>query len=140
MKFAANHHRGSLNRTALNLSSMIDVTFLLLIYFIVTTVFALPEDMLSPSLKVESNTSSQELDYEPQIVTLKMEQSRPVYVLGEHVIQGREEFSSVITKLPLAPGLVIRVESEVPVGFAVAAIQDSKNVGFHGVTYVPAFD
>jgi biopolymer transport protein ExbD len=35
----------------LNLASMIDLTFLLLIYFMVTTVLARPEDRLSPTLQ-----------------------------------------------------------------------------------------
>ena len=119
---------------------MIDVTFLLLIYFIVTTVFALPEDMLSPALKVESNSVSQEVDLEPQVVTLSMLGTEPAYLLGDRVIHDRKQFGSVIAQLPLEPGIIIRVEDKVPVGFAIAAIQESKDAGFHGVTYVPAID
>jgi len=58
--------RGGL--ATLNMSSMIDVTFLLLIYFIVSTVFSLPEDQLTPALEVEQGSSSVETDLEPQIV------------------------------------------------------------------------
>ena len=119
---------------------MIDVTFLLLIYFIVTTVFTPPEDILSPALKVEEGTSAQEYDFEPQIVTVTMQGSIPAYLLGEQVLRSREQLATTISKLPRDPGIIIRVEDDVPVGFAVSAIQESRNAGFERVTYVPATD
>ena len=140
MNFSQSSKRRSLNRTALNLSSMIDVTFLLLIYFIVTTVFTPPEDVLSPALKVEEGASSQEQDFEPQIVTVVLRDSKPAYILGEQVIRDRLQFAELINKLPREPGIIIRVQDDVPVGFAVAAIQESRNAGFERVTYVPAAD
>jgi biopolymer transport protein ExbD len=138
MNFSQSSKRRSLNRAALNLSSMIDVTFLLLIYFIVTTVFTPPEDMLSPALKVEEGSSLQEQDFEPQIVTVVMRDSAPAYLLGEQVIRDRQQLATIIQKLPRDPGIIIRVQDNVPVGFAVAAIQESRNAGFERVTYVPA--
>lgn len=140
MNFTNTQNRRRINKTALNLSSMIDVTFLLLIYFIVTTVFTPPEDILSPALKVEEGTSSQEQDLEPQIVTVTIHDSLPAYLIGEQVIRNRNQFASIITQLPREPGIIIRVEDDVPVGFAVSAIQESRNAGFERVTYVPASD
>jgi len=58
MRFSASKERHKLNRAAVNLSSMIDVTFLLLVYFIVTTVFTPPEDLLTPALKVDEQQKS----------------------------------------------------------------------------------
>ena len=71
---------------------MIDVTFLLLIYFIVTTVFTPPDDILSPALKVEEGTSSQELDLEPQgdpvrSWTIKDEHGRRILTNGLCIMQ-----------------------------------------------------
>ena len=140
MNFTNTQQRRRLNKAALNLSSMIDVTFLLLIYFIVTTVFAPPEDLLSPALKVEESTSAQEQDFEPQIVTVAIQGSRPAYLLGDQVLRNREQLAIIISKLPRDPGIIIRVEDDVAVGFAVAAIQESRNAGFERVTYVPASD
>ena len=37
---------------------MIDVTFLLLLYFLVTTVLSLPEDRLSPTLQSSADSSA----------------------------------------------------------------------------------
>ena len=38
-------------RLTVNLTSMIDVTFLLLVYFLVSTVLARPEDLLTSSIQ-----------------------------------------------------------------------------------------
>ena len=48
---------------------MIDVTFLLLLYFMVTTVLAKPEDRLSPTLQTQRDSAvSSASDFQPQIV------------------------------------------------------------------------
>ncbi|MBT4531004.1 MAG: biopolymer transporter ExbD [Phycisphaerae bacterium] len=140
MNFLQAKNRHSINKTALNLSSMIDVTFLLLIYFIVTTVFTPPESSLSPALKLEEGIPSQEQDFEPQIVNVQLQNGIPVYLLGGQVMFSRIDFTSVISKLPIDPGLIIRVHDDVPVGFAITAVQEARNVGFERVTYVPAVD
>ena len=140
MNFSHTKKRRRLNQAALNLSSMIDVTFLLLIYFVATTVYTLPEDKLSPALKYEDGSASQEQEFEPQIITVTMLDSLPTYVLGEQIIRDRTQLAVIIAKLPHDPGIIIRVEDAVPVGFAVAAVQESRNAGFERVTYVPASD
>lgn len=138
MRFAAKKQRHKLNRAAVNLSSMIDVTFLLLVYFIVTTVLAPPEDLLVPALKVEEGTSLTQEDLEPQIIEVRIQNGIPVYAIGEHVCTDRKSLNAVIVTLPIEPGLIIRVGNEVPVGFAIAAIQIARDAHFDKVTYVPA--
>jgi biopolymer transport protein ExbD len=93
--------------------------------------------MLSPALQTEEGTATTEQDFEPQIVTVTMQSGLPVYLLGELVILDRTQFAATISKLPRDPGIIIRVQDNVPVGFAIAAIQESRNVGFQRVTYVP---
>ena len=72
MNFTSSPQRHRLNRAAVNLSSMIDVTFLLLIYFLVTTVLTPPEDLLAPALNMEDGTSMKQEDLEPQIVKVEL--------------------------------------------------------------------
>ncbi|MDP7006520.1 MAG: biopolymer transporter ExbD [Phycisphaerales bacterium] len=125
---------------ALNMSSMIDVTFLLLIYFIVTTVLNPPEDQLTPALKVEQGVSSNQSDLDPQIVTVTTIRSVPVYKIGEQVLQDRIQLAALLAKLPHDPGLIVRVDDTIRVEFAIAAVQEARNAGFDRVTYVPASD
>ena len=119
------------------MSSMIDVTFLLLIYFIVTTVLTPAENQLTPALKVEQGVAEKDNDLEPQILGVKMLGSAPAYVIGEQVLRERTQLAALLARLPRDPGLIIRVENTVTVGFAIAAVQEARNAGFERVTYVP---
>ena len=121
----------------LNMSSMIDVTFLLLIYFILTTVFSPPEDQLTPALKVEQGSASEETDLEPQIVSVTSIGSQQVYQIGDQTIPDRSQLAMILVRLPNDPGIIIRVDDAVTVGFAIAAVQEARDAGFERVTYVP---
>ena len=136
MSFSKGNRRG-INRAALNMSSMIDVTFLLLIYFIVSTVLSKPEDQLNPTLMVDQGTAVNESLLEPQIILVEKRNLIPVYALGDLVFTSREELSKVLQALPKDPGVIIKADNNVLVAFAVAAIQESRDAGFEKVTYVP---
>ena len=116
---------------------MIDVTFLLLIYFILTTVFSAPEDQLTPALRVERGSTSEETDLEPQIVSVTSIGSQQVYQIGDQIIPDRSQLAMILVRLPNDPGIIIRVDDAVTVGFAIAAVQEARDAGFERVTYVP---
>ena len=136
MQFGNKKQEKSRTQT-LNMSSMIDVTFLLLIYFIVTTVFSPPEDQLTPALKVEQGSSSAETDLEPQIVSVTSVGSQQVYQIGDQTFGDRAQLATILDRLPNDPGIIIRVDDAVTVGFAIAAVQEARDAGFERVTYVP---
>ena len=116
---------------------MIDVTFLLLIYFIITTVIATPEDALIPALKAEKSSTVSQDNFEPQIIHVTTVNSEPVYQLGDRSFVDRQQLAIVMKKLPKDPGVIFRVDNNVSIGFAIAAIQEARNTGFEKVTYVP---
>ena len=60
MRIHARKNSRRADRLTLNLASMIDCTFLLLAYFIVTTIVVSPEDRLSPNLQSERDESAAE--------------------------------------------------------------------------------
>ncbi len=123
----------------LNLASMIDVTFLLLLYFLVTTVLALPEDRLSPSLQTESDSAAgPTADFEPQIVEVVLVDGAPAYRLGTELMRDKASLVAALKRLHKPSGLFVKVFDEVPVGAAAAAIQAGRDAGFEQVTYVPA--
>jgi biopolymer transport protein ExbD len=125
-------------RITLNLASMIDVIFLLLIYFMVTTIIAPPEDRLSPTLQTrQENATGPATDFQPQVVEVRRGPSGPEYRLGTRVIPDRAGLRQAMEPLMKSEGVFIKVYDQVPVGFAVAAIQVARDVGFEKVTYVP---
>ncbi|HIO52022.1 MAG TPA: biopolymer transporter ExbD [Phycisphaerales bacterium] len=137
MRFARSNRRG-INRAALSLSSMIDVTFLLLIYFIITTVLSKPEDQLNPALLVDQGSVVDESLMDPQIIYVQTVNLQPIYKLGSQQFTDRFKLAEVLQVLPKEPGIIIKADDSVTVGFAVAAIQESRDAGFTKVTYVPA--
>ncbi|MBC8201460.1 MAG: biopolymer transporter ExbD [Planctomycetes bacterium] len=137
MNFCPTGKRKPSSHASLNLSSMIDVTFLLLIYFIITTVIATPEDALIPALKAEKSSTVSQDNFEPQIIHVTTVNSEPVYQLGDRSFVDRQQLAIVMKKLPKDPGVIFRVDNNVSIGFAIAAIQEARNTGFEKVTYVP---
>jgi biopolymer transport protein ExbD len=116
---------------------MIDVTFLLLVYFIVSTILTPPEEKLTAALKVEEGSSINEEPLEPQIIQVQMKDGTPEYVIADQIYTTKAELSRIISLLPRDPGLIVRVHNNVPVGFAVVPIQVAKDADFEKVTYVP---
>ena len=133
----SNAKRTSTKHAVLNLSSMIDVTFLLLIYFIVTTVIATPEDLLKVALKVEQSSTVTVDHFEPQIILVTTINNQYVYQMGDRSFTDRIQLAEFLEALPKEPGVIIRVTNFVPVSFVVTAIQEARNAGFEKVTYVP---
>lgn len=120
----------------LNLASMIDIVFLLLIFFIVTTSLALPESRLSPALQKNDRETST-LDYTPQVIRVSTANGRNLYRLGSRVIEDRAELTAVLRELQRDLGIFVQVDDSASVEAAATAIQCCRDAGFEKVTYVP---
>ncbi|MCP4797295.1 MAG: biopolymer transporter ExbD [Phycisphaeraceae bacterium] len=140
MRIVPRHHQSD-RRMALSLSSMIDVVFLLLAYFLITTVVTQREDRLTPNLQLERDASGGETqDFEPQVVEVLVIDSSVVFRIGGRDFTERTALIAALEELPKDPGLFIRVTDGPSVGDAAMAIQCGRDAGFEEVTYVPAAD
>lgn len=118
---------------------MIDVTFLLLIYFLQTMIVAPDEDQLTPAIQTQDKESTGELqDFQPQIIEVRTISGDFTYRLGSQLFFDAQSLESALRPLPKDTGVFIRVHGDVPAGFAVSALQASHDAGFEKVTYVPA--
>jgi biopolymer transport protein ExbD len=139
MRIRVKKSRRRADQIALNLASMIDVTFLLLIYFMVTTVLARPEDRLEPTLQTQSpEQTGTTSDFQPQRVEVLQLDGKAVYRLSGQVFTSQRDLTTALQPLPKDPGVFVDVHDGVAVGFAVAAIQAARDAGFKQVTYVPS--
>lgn len=138
MRIGTRKSRRRQDRVTLNMASFIDATFLLLAYFLVTTSLTMPEDRLSPTLQTRSPEAGQASDFQMQKVDVMRIDGEPAYRLSSRVLRDRTELRDALEPLPKDAGVFILVHDEVPVGFAVAAIQVARDMGFDQVTYVPA--
>lgn len=139
MRVKAKKNRRRNSRLTLNMASMIDCTFLLLAYFLLTMVVLEPEDQLSPNLHADKTAAAGAIsDFQPQIVDVVVLDSGPMYLLGERAFQDKASLRSALKELATDAGLFVRVHPGPTVGFAAAAMQAGRDAGFAEITYVPA--
>jgi len=138
MRIRTSSSRNNVERFTLNLASMIDVTFLLLIFFMVTTVLIRPEDRLTPMLKTRSDATAMQQDFQSQRIEVLIMEGMPIYRLSGQRFTVSGDLRLALIPLPKEPGVFINVEDQVPIGFAVGALQAAHDAGFTKVTYVPA--
>lgn len=131
-------HESAVASVSSKLTPMIDVVFLLLIYFIVTATFAQREDELASALKAETREGGASADLVPQIVRIEREGDATVYRLGTRSTSSLEALQSWLAVLPKDAGVFVRVSDDVSVDAVVAALQVCKDAGFSRVSYVPA--
>jgi biopolymer transport protein ExbD len=118
---------------------MIDVTFLLLAYFLLTTIVSQREDRLSPNLAIDqSSAGSRSQDLEPQVLEVALRDGAVAWSIGSRVFTERADLLQALEELPKEPGLFVRVLDGPTVAAAAAAIQCGRDAGFKEVTYVPA--
>jgi biopolymer transport protein ExbD len=131
--------RRRIDRITINLASMIDVSFILLFYFLVATMLEDRENRLSTGLQTQSaNAASAAGDFQTQVIEVRVIDDQPAYKIGEHMCRDRASLAAALEPLPKSQGVFVKVFDNVPVGFAVAAVQIARDAGFDQVTYVPA--
>jgi len=123
----------------LSMTSMIDVVFLLLIFFMTTASFVRTERDLDSAIKVNSRSASQAAsDLEPAIVQVVPGGGGFVYKLGTREITSEQELEQVLRQFEnKADGAFVRVADQAPFAMAAAAIQACKDAGFLVVSYIP---
>lgn len=124
----------------LSMTSMIDVVFLLLIFFLVTTTFVRPEKQLVSSIKVqEKNASDSVSDLEPAIIEILGPTDRVRYRLGAVVTNDLAEIEKVLKTFEnKMDGAFVKVDDEVPFDHVAQVIAACKRAGFFVVSYLPA--
>ncbi len=129
--------RRSARLGALPLTSMIDVVFLLLIFFLVTANFAQDEHKLPATLQTEGG-GVRSSDLQPQIVQIRLQGNEPIFVIGEVAVRDRQSLEALLKNLPKEPGIAIKSDPDVPISAIAAALQAARNAGFQKRSYVPS--
>lgn len=121
---------------ALPLTSMIDVVFLLLIFFLVTADFAKKESKLPAALQTEGGGVSSS-DLQPQIIQITLQEGQVIFTIGQVRCTDRASLESVLNQLPRDPGIAIKSAPDVPIQAVATALQAARNTGFARRSYVP---
>ena len=136
MKLSNRQLRGS--RLELSMTSMIDVVFLLLIFFIVTTTFVRPEREIVSSIKVnEKQTAANDSNLDPAIVDVIRQNSEVLFRIGAVRTNDLEEVKKLLAGFEnKVDGAFVRVADDVPYEAAAQAIGACKASGFTSVSYL----
>ncbi len=126
-------------RLELSMTGMIDVVFLLLIFFLVTSAFVPVEHHLPTSIQYQAISSQQrQSDLEIAVIEIRQEGQTAVFQIGGLVTGDREELRRVLHQFPnKLDGAVVRAADEVLADLVAKTIADCKAEGFTTVTYVP---
>ncbi|MCA9310525.1 MAG: biopolymer transporter ExbD [Phycisphaerales bacterium] len=122
----------------LEITSLIDVIFLLLIFFLVSARQQPPESELAPALQAERVSGGRSADLQPQIVEVALIENQPGFRIGQNVVRDRDALSTILSDLPREDGVFVRASNLVTTEWAMAALQACADAGFDKVTYVPA--
>lgn len=123
----------------LSMTSMIDVVFLLLIFFMVTMSLAKTERQLDSGIRASRRSPAQaKSDLEPAIVDVVRSKGRFVYRLGTREIESYQELTRLLRQFTnKGDGAFVRVSDEAPFRMAAGAVQACKSANFPSVSYVP---
>ena len=121
----------------MEMTPMIDVIFLLLIYFFLSTTYRPPESRLSPALQAERVGGGSGADFTPQIVDVALFDGRPGFQIGMRLVFDRESLTRLLERLPKEGGVFVRGGNDVSASWAIDALQAATDAGFFKVTYVP---
>lgn len=125
------------NRFELAMTSMIDVIFLLLIFFMLNVRFRLAERNLESGLQTRSARAAPS-HLEPVVVEFERSASGAyVYKLGAREIATSEELGRVLKALGPADQAFVKVRDDAPFSMVAAAIQACSDSGYLSVAYVP---
>ena len=121
------------------MTSMIDVVFLLLIFFLVTTTFIKPERQIASNIKVDQKESGQfQSDLEPAVIDVFQIGDKPAFKMGAVTTSDVEQLRKILKSFEnKKDGAFVRVSSEVVFEGAARAIGVCKDAGFATVSYVP---
>ena len=119
---------------------MIDVVFLLLIFFLVTTSFRTPTQSIITAIVSPNNTPAATLDNDVQQVTLAVaNQSGNIgYKMGGIQTNDISKVGELLKKLkPKSVQILVKVSDEIPFQSAISVIELCKGCGHESAAWFP---
>ncbi|MGI9516922.1 MAG: ExbD/TolR family protein [Pirellulaceae bacterium] len=115
----------------LSTAAMIDVVFLLLIFFLVTTTFNTPERQLEPSIRERESAESTNANVGPAVVDVLRESSVAIYQFGQTKTSNLQTITELLQRWPdKSRGAIVRLADDAPFGMAAQAVNACRQAGF----------
>lgn len=126
MNFGASHARGNRTRAVVRIAGLVDLVFLLLAFFLVTTALLDPESSVGAALGAGVSRTV-------VIPPAQIEVGSGRWTLGAHTVQSAEELQQLLEALPRGPGVVVQASPEARAGDLVQAIRAARAAGMTAV-------
>jgi biopolymer transport protein ExbD len=138
MRLSSRRHGSKID---LQMTSMIDCVFLLLIFFMVTSSFNRTERELDTGLATEARSVKPAGDLAPIVVEVIRGDGDFVFKVGGRQLASREELTDMLRKIEnKLDGAFVRAADDAPFLMASSAIQACKDAGFLKTTYAPRLE
>ena len=131
MRFARSRARQP-GRQLINLTCMIDATFLLLSFFLVTTAMQRMEGKLTGALET---TAAGKGDLQAVVVEVQGEPGAVQYRVAGRTLADAAALRELLGPLPKDPGVAVRMRNGPSVADAAAVLQLVRDAGFDRVSY-----
>ena len=140
MKLSSRSFADSRKGLEISMTSMIDVVFLLLIFFLVTTTFIKPERQLNSNIQVEQTDAGlQTTEFEPAVVDIYSLGDQVFYKMGAVKTNELQRIEKIMASFgDKSAGGFVRIGAGVPFGHPAKVIGAFKANGFVQVSYLPA--
>lgn len=115
---------------SINIASLIDILFLLLIFFVVTSTF-----VEQPNIKLDLPSASHAETSKFEGLTLTITREGRLFIGRQHI--GIAELDAILRSKVAAvgdPTLVLRADREVPYGVVVAVMDVARGAGLKKIT------
>lgn len=127
------------------MTPMIDVVFLLLIFFVWTASFQVIEHILPSEMKAQMGSdTTQPLDPVPEqdfdniVVRIRWSDSGPVWTVRDQPMASIDDVRNMMTaiaKVKIDAPIILHPDPIVPLGVVIEAYDISKQVGFEKVSF-----
>ena len=142
MKVPGSHNTES-RKLGVQMTSMIDVVFLLLIFFVCTASFQLPEEILPTNLLMQGSVSDAaevppEKDVEPIVVRVIRREGATTWNINQRQLTNLAQVHEVLNALAqLDPSLpvILDVDEAVPLGDVIDVFDIAKSVNFDKIQF-----
>ena len=126
------------SKMELSTTGMIDIVFLLLVFFLVTSSFIQPEKELRPAIRTEKKTDAKSSsDLERAMIEIVPEGGSFLYKLGSTKTNDVDTLIDSLKSFPnKIDGAFVRADNDAPFDMTAKAISAAKKSGFIVVTFI----
>ncbi len=139
MKLSNQGKQADANPIELSMTAMIDVVFLLLIFFLVTSTFVQPEQQVAADIQTERTAGNQaSTDWQPALIEIIGSGEQTIFQLGAIRTNRLTDLKVPLQQFPnKSEGAMVQVGNGASFEQVAQVIGMCKSAGFVSVAYLP---